>query len=130
LVLPTRVGLSRGRLVDCRPLVARRLVAMVFGGVLVGLARVVTGQYRGLLVRGRCPAMSLTGVDMALRRGMVRLFGALQRFSGPFMRVLHGLLGDRQTVGQVGAPLLQLLGTRPGPVAAGGVVGQGPSGHG
>jgi hypothetical protein len=89
-------------------LMAVRFVPMMFGGLLMGLAWPVACPHGRLLVRGCCSAVSATGIFVTLRGRMVRLGCAHQRLLCTQLRTFHGLPGHRQSIGQIGSPLLQL----------------------
>lgn len=94
------------------------LVAVMLGGVLMGIARAVAGPHGGLFVRGGRTPVCPSGVDMSLCSRVVGGYRALQRLIGALVRTLGGLRGGRHTVSEIGLPLLQLLGAGTGSFAA------------
>jgi hypothetical protein len=99
--------------------VSVRLVAMVLGGRLMGITRVVAGAHRRLLVRGGSPTVCASGLLVPSACVMMRGLRAVKGRLRAALRPLRGQFGDGLAFREVGLPLLKLFGARPGQLTAG-----------
>jgi hypothetical protein len=94
-------------------------VAMLLGGVLMGVARSVSRQEGSLLMCSGRSSVRLSRLEMALGSRLVGRLSALERLLGPPVCPRCRRRGGGHAVCQVGLSLMQFLSARTGQLAPG-----------